>query len=86
MGNVGVRVWVIVRVSVSFRIRVRFKFSVTVMDTFRIVWKWRRHRVLLCVGLRKGSPREFRCTQRLPLGALFDGRKWQRTCCLLGLG
>jgi len=28
----------------------------------------------LHVGLRKGSPGEFTCTQSLPLGALLDGR------------
>ena len=36
----------------------------------------RRHRtrrVQLHVGLRKGSPGEFTCTQTLPLGALLDG-------------
>ena len=27
------------------------------------------------MGLRKGSPGEFTCTQSLPLGALLDGRK-----------
>lgn len=40
---------------------------------FRVVWKERRRRVLCPARLRKGSPGEFRCTQRLPLGALFDG-------------
>lgn len=38
--------------------------------------------VRLHVGLRKGSPGEFRCNQRLPLGACFDGRKCCRMCFL----
>lgn len=49
----------------------------------------RMRRVPLCVGLRKISPREFSCTQRLLLGALFDGRKRRPTCSLgsyLGFG
>ena len=37
--------------------------------------KKRTQRVQLHVGLRKGSPGEFTCTQRLPLGALLDGPK-----------
>ncbi|WP_348234526.1 hypothetical protein, partial [Salmonella enterica] len=36
--------------------------------------KERIRRVQLHVGLRKGSPGEFTCTQSLPLGALLDGR------------
>ena len=35
--------------------------------------KERTRRVQLHVGLRKGSPGEFTCTQSLPLGALLDG-------------
>ena len=37
--------------------------------------KERTRRVQLHVGLRKGSPGNFRCTQSLPLGALLDGLK-----------
>ena len=36
--------------------------------------KERTRRVELHVGLHKGSPGEFRCTQSLPFGALLDGR------------
>ena len=42
---------------------------------FRVARKQRTRRVLLHVGLRKGSPGHFTCTQSLPLGALLDGRK-----------
>ena len=41
---------------------------------FRVAVKERTRRVQLHVGLRKGSPGEFSCTQSLPLGALLDGR------------
>ena len=41
---------------------------------FRDARKKRTRRVQLHVGLRKGSPGEFSCTQSLPLGALLDGR------------
>ena len=44
-------------------------------DIFRVAWKNPTRRVQLHVGLRKGSPGEFSCTQSLPLGALLDGRK-----------
>ena len=37
--------------------------------------KQRTWSVQLHVGLRKGSPGEFICTQRLPLGALLHGPK-----------
>ena len=40
---------------------------------FRDARKQRIRRVQLHVGLRKGSPGEFTCTQSLPLGALLDG-------------
>ena len=36
--------------------------------------KERTRRVQLYVGLHKGSPGEFTCTQSLPLGARLDGR------------
>ena len=42
---------------------------------YKVALKERTRRVQLHVGLRKGSPGEFRCTQSLPLGALLDGRK-----------
>jgi hypothetical protein len=42
---------------------------------FRVAQKERTQRDQLHVGLREGSPGEFTCTQSLPLGALFDGRK-----------
>ena len=42
---------------------------------FRDARKQRTRRVQLHVGLRKGSPGEFSCTQSLPLGAHLDGRK-----------
>ena len=42
-------------------------------DIFRIAMKERTRRVQLRVGLQKGSPGEFTCTQSLPLGALMDG-------------
>ena len=41
---------------------------------FSIAAKERIRRVQLLVGLHKGSPGEFSCTQSLPLGALLDGR------------
>ena len=44
-------------------------------DIFRVALKKRTRRVQLHVGLCKGSPGEFSCTQSLPLGALLDGRK-----------
>ena len=47
----------------------------TARAMFRDVRKQRTRRVQLHVGLRKGSPGEFTCTQSLPLGALLDGRK-----------
>ena len=40
---------------------------------FRVAHKQRTWRVQWHVGLRKGSPGEFSCTQRLPLGAFLDG-------------
>ena len=43
-------------------------------DIFRVALKIQTRRVQLHVGLRKGSPGEFTCTQSLPLGALLDGR------------
>ena len=43
-------------------------------DIFRVAVKVRTRRVQLHVGLRKGSPGGFTCTQSLPLGALLDGR------------
>ena len=42
---------------------------------FRLPVKERIRRVKLHVGLHKGSPGEFTCTQSLPLGSLLDGRK-----------
>jgi len=47
----------------------------TARVTFRFAQEQRARRVQLHVGLRKGSPREFSCTQSLPLGALLDGPK-----------
>ena len=41
---------------------------------FPVAQKERRQGVQLHVGLCEGSPGEFSCTQRLPLGALLDGR------------
>ena len=45
----------------------------TARAMFRVAWKQRTRRVQLHMGLRKGSPGEFRCTQSLPLGALLGG-------------
>ena len=42
---------------------------------FRDARKQRTRRVQLHVGLRKGSPGEFSCTQSLPLVTLWDGPK-----------
>ena len=42
---------------------------------FRFAQEQRTRRVQSHVGLHKGSPGEFSCTQSLPLGALLDGRK-----------
>ena len=47
----------------------------TARATFRFAKEQRTRRVQLHVGLRKGSPGEFSCTQSLPLGVLLDGRK-----------
>ena len=49
--------------------------SMPARDMFRDARKQRTWRVQLHVGLRKGYPGEFTCTQSLPLGALLDGRK-----------
>ena len=46
----------------------------TARATFRFAQEQRTRRVQLHVGLRKGSPGEFSCTQSLPLGALLDWR------------
>ena len=42
---------------------------------FSVARKQRTRRVQLHVGLRKGSPGEFTCTQSLPLVTLLDGPK-----------
>ena len=42
---------------------------------FKDARKQRTRRVQLHVGLRKGSPGEFTCTQSLPLVTLLDGPK-----------
>ena len=47
--------------------------SMTARATFRFAQEQRTRRVQLHVGLRKGSPGEFRCTQSLTLGALLGG-------------
>ena len=47
----------------------------TARATFTFAQEQRTRRVQLHVGLRKGSPGEFACTQSLPLGALLDGPK-----------
>ena len=44
-------------------------------DMFRDARKQRTRMVQLHVGLRKGSPGEFSCTQSLPLVTLLDGAK-----------
>ena len=49
--------------------------SILARATFSFAKEQRTRRVQLHVGLRKGSPGEFSCTQILPLGALLDGRK-----------
>ena len=49
--------------------------SMPARDMFRDDRKQRTGRVQLHVGLHKDSPREFSCTQSLPLGALLDWRK-----------
>ena len=53
-----------------------FQFSAMLASViFRVARKQRTRKVQLHVGLRKGSPGEFTCTQSLPLGALLDGQK-----------
>ena len=47
----------------------------TARATFRFAHEQRTRRVQLHVGLRKGSPGEFTCTQSLPLVTLLDGPK-----------
>ena len=42
---------------------------------FRVARKQRTQKVQLHVGLRKGSPGEFTCTQSLPLVTHLDGPK-----------
>uniref|UniRef100_A0A8B9T8U9 Uncharacterized protein n=1 Tax=Anas platyrhynchos TaxID=8839 RepID=A0A8B9T8U9_ANAPL len=42
-------------------------------DIYSVARKERTWKVQLHVGLHKGSPGEFTCTQSLPLGALLDG-------------
>ena len=52
-----------------------FQFSpMPARAIFRFAVKERIWRVQLHVGLRKGSAGEFSCTQRIPFGALLDGR------------
>ena len=46
---------------------------------FRVAVKERIRRVQLHVGLHKGSPGEFNCTQSLLSGALLNGRKGYAT-------
>ena len=48
---------------------------ITARDIYIVARKQRIRMVELHVGLHKGSPGEFTCTQSLPLGALLDGRK-----------
>ena len=48
--------------------------SIPARAMFRDARKQRTRRVQLHVGLRKGSPGEFSCTQSLPFGALLVGR------------
>ena len=45
----------------------------TARAIFRFAQEQRTQRVQLHVGLCKGSPGDFTCTQSLPLGALLDG-------------
>ena len=45
----------------------------TARATFRFAQEQRTRRVQLLLGLRKGSPGEFTCTQSLPLVTLLDG-------------
>ena len=53
-----------------------FQFSrMPASDMFRVARKQRTRRVQLHVGLRKGSPGEFTCTQSLPLVTILDGPK-----------
>ena len=47
----------------------------TARDTFRFAQEQRTRSDQFQVGLRKGSPGEFSCTQSLRSGALLDGRK-----------
>ena len=47
----------------------------TARATFRFAQEQRTRSVQFQVGLRKGSPGEFSCTQSLRFGALLDGRK-----------
>ena len=57
-------------------------FPMPARATFRFAQEQRTRSVQLHVGLRKGSPGEFTCTQSLPLGALLDGRKGLETLFL----
>ena len=52
------------------------------MDIFRLAVKERTRMVQLHVGLHKGSPGDFSCTQSVPLGAHLDGGKGLGKCFL----
>ena len=56
--------------------------SMSARAILRLAQKQRTRRVQLHVGLRKGSPGEFTCTQSLPLGPHLDGRKGLATLFL----
>ena len=61
------------------------KSSMPAKDKLRLARKQRTRRVQLHVGLRKGSPGEFSCSQSLPLVTLLDGPKGLASR-FLGLG
>ena len=51
-----------------------FQFSAMLASVvFRVACKQRTRGVQLRMGLHKGSPGVFTCTQSLPLGVLLDG-------------
>ena len=72
--------WMGERVSQRLLWGLFFQFSpIPARAVFSFARKERTRTVQLHVGLRKGSPGEFSCTQSLPLGALLDGPKGLET-------
>ena len=81
--------WMVQRCSDYISCGLSFHTSpMTATATFRFAHEQRTRRVQLHMGLRKGSPGEFTCTQSLPLVTLLDGPKGLATLniSLAGLG